>query len=334
MLEAVTEGAPPMRKRAPGRVKKARLWKWARAHEEGSDTDRSVEADSDVMEYDSYDEVESGEDLPHTGLTPSGNSNTTRGPPPGHTGYSKTLLDPQGNPLFNPDDLRHPRSAEWEPPGHIAQYVARRMRTPLSKEGRNKFLAECPRPSLPGSACRIPEIDSKIVQFLNKSDWKPKKGLDYSLKGCQDKILDTLGSLSKLYELLDAARAADLALDVDVAIGWVQRAICLLGNANTAMSTERHKAILLKINPKLAAMTVAEPSSSDDGMLFGTTFVKDLGSYVKTFTAIDKAEANMKRMFAPKVFGGAGRSRSRPPGRGFRGSFQANRGSFFPSRGF
>ncbi|CAH2292483.1 Hypothetical predicted protein [Pelobates cultripes] len=68
------------------------------------------------------------------------------------------------------------------------------------------------------------------------------------------------------------------------------------------MSAERRKAILLKIDPKLAAMTVAEPSSSSDGMLFGDTFGKGLGSYVKTFTAIDKAQANMKRMFAPKVF--------------------------------
>ncbi|CAH2293651.1 Hypothetical predicted protein [Pelobates cultripes] len=177
------------------------------------------------------------------------------------------------------------------------------MRTPLSKEGHNKLRAECPRPSLLGLACKIPEIDPQITQVLNKSGWKPKKGLDYSLKGCQDKILDTLDPL-KLYDLLDAATAGDSVLDVDVAIGWVQRGICLLGNANTDMSAERRKAILLKINPKLAAMMVAEPSSSNEGMLFGDTFVKDLGSYIKTFTAIDKAQANMKCMFAPKVFVG------------------------------
>ncbi|CAH2284322.1 Hypothetical predicted protein [Pelobates cultripes] len=285
-----------------------RLWKRARAHEEGLDTDRSAEADSDVLDYASYDEVESGEDLPPTGVTSSGTPYKTRGLLAGSAGDGAALLDPQGNPLLDTDDLRHPRLAEWEPPGHITRYVARRMRTPLSKEGRNKLRAECPRPSLPGSACKTPEVDPQIAQFLNKSGWKPKKGLDFSLKGCQDKILDTLGPLSKLYELLDAAKAGNSALDVDVAIGWVQRAICLLGNANTAMSAERRKAILLKTDPKLATMTVAEPSSSSDRMLFGDTFVKDLGCYVKTFTAIDKAQANMKRMFAPKVFGGAGPS--------------------------
>ncbi|CAH2249879.1 Hypothetical predicted protein [Pelobates cultripes] len=319
-------------KRAPGQDKKARLWKRARAHEEGSDTDRSAEADSDVLDYASYDEVESGEDLPPTGVTPSETPYTTQGLLAGSAGDGAALLDPQGNPLFDPDGLCHPRSAECEPLGYIAQYVARRMRTPLSKEGRNKLRAECPRPSLPGLASKTPEVDPQISQFLNKSGWKSKKGLDFSLKGCQDMILDTLGPLSKLYKLLDAAKAGDSALDVDVAIGWVQCAICLLGNANTAMSAERRKAILLKIDPKLTTMTVVEPSSSSDGMLFGDTFMKNLGSYVKTFTAIDKAQANMKCVFAPKVFGGAGHSRNRPPGHGFRGSFRASRGSFFPSR--
>ncbi|CAH2293957.1 Hypothetical predicted protein [Pelobates cultripes] len=88
------------------------------------------------------------------------------------------ILDPQGNPLFDPDDLRHPRSAEWEPPEHIARYIALRMRTPLSRESRSKLRAECPRPS-------TPEVDPQIAQFLNKSGWKQKKGLDFSLRHSQ-----------------------------------------------------------------------------------------------------------------------------------------------------
>ncbi|CAH2301724.1 Hypothetical predicted protein [Pelobates cultripes] len=168
------------------------------------------------------------------------------------------------------------------------------MRTPLSKEGRSKLRAECPRPSVPGSACKTPEVDPQIAQFLNKSDWKPKKGLDFSLKSCQDKIMDTSGPLSKAYELLESAKSDEAELDLDVAIGWIQRAICLIGNANMAVSAERRKAILLKIDPKLATMAISEPGPSAEGM-FGDNFIKDLGSYVKTFTTIDKARANMKR---------------------------------------
>ncbi|CAH2301139.1 Hypothetical predicted protein [Pelobates cultripes] len=84
------------------------------------------------------------------------------------------------------------------------------------------------------------------------------------------------------YELLESTKSGEAELDLDVAIGWIQRAICLIGNANMAVSAERRKAILLKIDLKLATMAISEPGPSAEGMLFGDNFVKDLGSYVKT----------------------------------------------------
>ncbi|XP_063289505.1 uncharacterized protein LOC134573649 [Pelobates fuscus] len=126
------------------------------------------------------------------------------------------------------------------------------------------------------------------------------------MRNCQDKFLDTLGPVTKLYELLESAQSTGAPVDFEVAFGWLQRLICMIGNANTAMSTERRKAILLKIEPKLANMASNEPGASANGLLFGESFVKDLGSYVKTFTALDKAQSSIKRVFSPKVFGGAG----------------------------
>ncbi|CAH2305823.1 Hypothetical predicted protein [Pelobates cultripes] len=165
---------------------------------------------------------------------------------PGDVGVG--LRDPQGQPLFDPEGLCNLHSEEWEPPTHITNYLELRMRTPLSKEGRQRLRAECPGPNVPNEACRTPEVDPTISQFLGKTGWKPKKGLEFSLKNCQDKILKVTGPASNLYELLESAKAGETAMDFDVAIGWVQRLICLLGNANTAMATERRKAILLKID--------------------------------------------------------------------------------------
>ncbi|CAH2276840.1 Hypothetical predicted protein [Pelobates cultripes] len=207
-----------------------------------------------------------------------------------------------------------PQLTEWEPPGHIAQYIAHCMRSPLSNEERSKLHMECPWPSVPGSACKTPEVDPQIAQFPNKSCWKRNKGLDFSLESCQDKIMDTLRPLSKVYELLDSAKAGELELDLEVAIGWVQRAICLLCNANMAISAKC---------PKLVNMAISEPGPATEGMLFGDSFTKDLGSYLKTFTVIDKAQANIKRVFSPNVFGGARRNRSCPPGRAFQDLFRA-----------
>ncbi|CAH2253090.1 Hypothetical predicted protein [Pelobates cultripes] len=247
--------------------KTARLWKRARSRDERSESDRSEEEEYEELDYASDEEAVSEEGAPPAVAPHTGGAFPAGGVTAQKASGDAGILDPQGNPLFDPDDLRHPRSAEWEPPEHIARYIALRMRTPLSRESRSKLRAECPRPSVPGSACKTPEVDPQIAQFLNKSGWKQKKGLDFSLRHCQDKIMDTIGPLSKAYEVLEAAKAGDAELDIDVVIGWVQRAICLLGNANMAVSAERRKAILLKIDPKLATMAVSEPGPSAEGML-------------------------------------------------------------------
>ncbi|CAH2252658.1 Hypothetical predicted protein [Pelobates cultripes] len=80
--------------------------------------------------------------------------------------------------------------------------------------------------------------------------------------------------------------------------GWIQWAICLIGNANTALATERRKAILMKIEPKLLNLAISEPGTQPKGLLFGDDFVKDLGKYVSIFTALDKAQINMKRVLS------------------------------------
>ncbi|CAH2246084.1 Hypothetical predicted protein [Pelobates cultripes] len=119
---AVQDGAF-LRKRAAGRAKSARKWKRARAlDDDGSDTDQTGESDSDPPDYASYEEGVSGDEAEF---------NASALPP----GEGQDICDPQGYPLFNPDDLRHPRSAEWDPPAHIANYLALRMHTPFPRRG-------------------------------------------------------------------------------------------------------------------------------------------------------------------------------------------------------
>ncbi|KAM8960763.1 LOW QUALITY PROTEIN: uncharacterized protein RCH25_036530 [Pelodytes ibericus] len=80
----------------------------------------------------------------------------------------------------------------------------------------------------------------------------------------------------------------DVYLDLENMKGWVQRIVCLIGNANTALATKRRKEILMKIKPKITNMAIAELGPQAKGLLFSRTFVKDLGFYVSTFTALDK----------------------------------------------
>ncbi|XP_040275286.1 uncharacterized protein LOC120990501 [Bufo bufo] len=187
-----------------------------------------------------------------------------------------------------------------------------------------------------------------MSQFLAKTGWNPKKGLDSALRSCQDKVLDVFGPLAKIFELAEAARTEGSPIDPEELRGWTQRAICIAGNANTSLAIERRKAILFKIDPKLSNLALTEAGKDAQGLLFGESFIKDMSRFVGTFTALDKAQSSMRRVFQGRVSNQAGSSRGRLSGcanfqaRGAgRGSFgqrppfqeQRNPSPFFSTRG-
>ncbi|KAJ1116904.1 hypothetical protein NDU88_005109, partial [Pleurodeles waltl] len=95
----------------------------------------------------------------------------------------------------------------------------------------------------------------------------PKKGLDRSWRICQDKLLDVTGPLTKILEMAFLAKESGTPVDTEVLIGWAQRSLCLLGNANCAVSSERRKSILMRIDPKLTDLATSEAGPSADGLL-------------------------------------------------------------------
>ncbi|XP_044155389.1 uncharacterized protein LOC122941959 [Bufo gargarizans] len=230
-----------LRKRACTRqAEKTRAWKTARSLPEPvSDSDRESEEEAhDDLIYDLEEE------LADVAVDPAGSGVTTLNlcPPETaleHQGTSVDLLkDPSGEPLFNPDELHHPRSAEWMPATHWAQYLEARIRNPLSKESRNKLRAECPRPLIPHKVCETPSVDPKMVQFLAKMGFNPRKGLDSALKAVQDKLLDITGPLAKIFDMAESAKAAGSQVDPEELRGWAQRAICVAGNVNASLAIE------------------------------------------------------------------------------------------------
>ncbi|CAH2310755.1 Hypothetical predicted protein [Pelobates cultripes] len=75
----------------------------------------------------------------------------------------------------------------------------------------------------------------------------------------------------------------DQDLDQDTIHGWIQRIICLVGNVNTALASERLKSILLEIEPKLVNLTLNEPGAQAKWLLFGDSFVKEFWSFIQMF---------------------------------------------------
>lgn len=155
------------------------------------------------------------------------------------------------------------------PSDKVAKYVAGRLRKPVEKDARNRLCAECPRPCLENKVTLTPDIDPKMATFLAKFVKDPRKGIDRAWHSCQDKLLDAVGPITKILDMAEEAKASGSLVDPEVLSGWAQRAVVFIGNANCALSTERLRSLLIKVDPKLGDLASSEAGPVAQGGLFG-----------------------------------------------------------------
>ncbi|KAJ1209312.1 hypothetical protein NDU88_004690 [Pleurodeles waltl] len=84
------------------------------------------------------------------------------------TRNSEDLLDPLGEKLFEPKNIRHHRGKEWWPLEHVASYIKDRLCKPLEKDERNIMRAECSRPVIDEKVCLTPNLDPEMISYLFK----------------------------------------------------------------------------------------------------------------------------------------------------------------------
>lgn len=215
--------------------------------------------------------------------------------------------------MLDPDEILHPRSSDWAPCDKVAQYVASRIRRPFEAAARGCLRAECPRPSLEGKVAATPDIDPRMATFLQKFVKDPKKGIDRSWRACQDKLLDALGPITKILDMAEEAKVSGSIISPDNLSAWAQRAVVFLGNANCAISTERHRSLLIKVDPKLGDLADSEAGAVAQGGLFGEPFLRELGRFVNTFSCLDRAQSTIKRCFTFGSLGGLGEAGATRP---------------------
>ncbi|KAJ1134599.1 hypothetical protein NDU88_001050 [Pleurodeles waltl] len=132
------------------------------------------------------------------------------------------------------------------------------------------------------------DLDERMATFLGKCLQHPKKDINQSWCAYQDKLLDLVGPLTHILGMAEDAKASWSLIPPEVISGWAQRAIIVLGDANRAISTERHYSLLIKIDPKLGDLATSVVSPIAQGGLFGDPLIREQGKFVRTFNSLDK----------------------------------------------
>ncbi|KAJ1109933.1 hypothetical protein NDU88_007290 [Pleurodeles waltl] len=221
----------------------------------------------------------------------------------------KEVKDSLGHALFEPSDVKHPHSAEWWPMRHMAECIKQKIKKPLERNDKNIMRAECSHPVIGDKDSMTPNLDPDLITYLFKLCRDPRNGFERSLKQCEDRLLDALEPLARIFDVVEEYYVKGTDLDINLLKGWSQRAIFYLGNANAGLIAERRMAILLRLSPKLGELAGKETSEETKGLLFGEGMIKALGKYVQTFTALNKAHSSMRKVFGDgNLYGRAGRS--------------------------
>ncbi|KAJ1112969.1 hypothetical protein NDU88_001229 [Pleurodeles waltl] len=119
------------------------------------------------------------------------------------TEQRKEVKDPLGQVLFEPSDVKHPRSAEWWPMRHVAEYIRQKIRNPLERNERNVMRAECSHPVIGEKDSMTPNLDPVLITYLFKLGRDPRKGLERLLKQCEYRLLDVLGPLARICDMVE-----------------------------------------------------------------------------------------------------------------------------------
>lgn len=183
---------------------------------------------------------------------------------------------------FDPE-VETSMDGSWEPADELNNFVKKHFNSELSAEARESIINSLPRPNI--DELFPPEMDSDVNHFLKTNLKERLKGSSLAtLFHLHRLLLDVMGPLACLWGNMSSdeqfCRADGLRI--------IEAAMCLLGNASWCATLERRKAVLAKINPKLAPVAY-ETFENRGKLLFGPTIEANIGSFMTGSKALREA---------------------------------------------
>lgn len=111
-----------------------------------------------------------------------------------------------------------------------------------------------------------------------------------------DKLLDVVGPLTQSEVITDEVISQGSPPDPLILWDRLQRCICLLGNADAALSAKRRHAVLLCIDPQLTDMAEQNLGPEAEGLLFGHPFINELSKHAASYVTMTKVETSLRKV--------------------------------------
>ncbi|XP_070556220.1 uncharacterized protein [Ptychodera flava] len=169
----------------------------------------------------------------------------------------------------------------------MISYVKRHFRQFLSDSTlEDKVLEDSPVPNI--SILKAAKLDPYMEEMIDKRSSKICVNIDTGLKRVQQRVLNVMGPLGKLWSELEDIRCgrAGEETDLQTMLSLVEQSILMLGQANVATIYQRRLGIVAKISrsqkkAKKLLNKYAPALQHTNKSLFGDTFYKKLERHVK-----------------------------------------------------
>ena len=183
------------------------------------------------------------------------------------TAQAEACQEPQDKIVSTSSGLYDPEIADtsWAPTEEFKNFLEKHFRRKLTFDQVCDILEEQAVPSV--DALVAPVFDPSMLQHVAASNKKFIQERDRELAGIQRAMLNATGPLCTLHDQLEQGvtlQPQDLKL-------ILQQTLCLLGSANTQLSTLRRKKILASIN-KSKIDLATQPLPNAKKWLFGDDF--------------------------------------------------------------
>ena len=192
---------------------------------------------------------------PNRAIKPPNTQNTAVEP-------SETSTDQDGGVLFDPEG----QANSWSPSPVFHSFLEKHFRKKLSYEQICDILDEQAIPDV--DALSSPTLDHSVINQIPLQHKKFVQERDKELSALQRAMLNATGPLCCLHDRLETIQSS---LDPAELKRTVEQTLCLLGSANTQLSTLRRKKVLASVNKAKIDLSI-QPLPNAKKWLFGEDF--------------------------------------------------------------